>query len=58
MSELSDLYCTHEEADTRLLFDAARAFHRGFSKVMIPATNTDVVVLTIAVSIVFQDCEK
>ena len=35
VSDLSDLYCTHDEADTRLLFHASQGFHRGFSKVMI-----------------------
>ena len=41
-------YCSHEEADTRLLlhvFDAAGA---GFSKVMIRTVDTDVVVIAIA----------
>jgi len=35
MSDLSDLYCTLEEADTRLPFHASHAFHHGFSKMMI-----------------------
>jgi len=34
LSDLSDLYCNHEEAYTRLLFYDSRAFHHGFSKVI------------------------
>ena len=57
LADLSDLSCTHEEADTRLLFHAAHSFYQGFTKLMIHATDTDVVVLAIAVSSVLQDCE-
>ena len=57
MSDLSQLCCTHKEADTRLLFHASHAFYRGSSKIMIHATDTDVVVLAIAVSSVLQNCE-
>ena len=56
-ADLSDLSCTHEEADTRLQFHASHSFHHGFTKLMIHATDTDVVVLAIAVSSVLQDCE-
>jgi len=48
--DLSALRCTHEEADSRLLFHAAHAIQNGLSNVMIHATDTDVVVLAIAVS--------
>ena len=51
------LYCSHEEADTRLMFHAFHAFRRGFSKMMIQATDTDVVVLGIAVSKNLENCE-
>ena len=57
IADLSDLSCTHEEADTWLLFHASHSFHQGFTKLMIHATDTDVVVLAIAVSSVLQDCE-
>lgn len=57
ISDLSDLFCTHEEADTRLLFHASNSLRHGFTKLMIQATDTDVVVIAIAVSSVLQDCE-
>ena len=57
MSDLSDLSCTHEEADSRLLFHASHAFRHGFCKVMIHATDTDVVVLAVAVSSALEDGE-
>ena len=57
ITDLSVLSCTHEEADTRLLFYASHSFHQGFTKLMIHATYTDVVVLAIAVSSVLKNCE-
>ena len=57
IADLSDLSCTHEEADTRLLFHASHSFHQGFTKLVKHATDTDVVVLAIAVSSVLKDCE-
>ena len=57
ISDISDLCCIYEEADTRLLFHASHSFHDGFSKMMIHATDTDVVVLAIAVSSVLHGCE-
>lgn len=56
-ADLSDLSCTHEEVDTRLLFRASHVFHQGFTKLMIYANDTDVVVLAIAVSSVLKDCK-
>ncbi|KAK3775668.1 hypothetical protein RRG08_049847 [Elysia crispata] len=44
------LFCTQENADTRLLFHASYSFHHGFSKVMIHATDTDVVIIAVSVS--------
>jgi hypothetical protein len=44
------LHCTHEEADTRILYHAFHAIERGLSKVIIHATDTDVVILAVAVS--------
>ena len=55
ITDLSDLSCTHEKADTRLLFYASHSFHQGFTKLMIHATDTDVVVLAIAVSSVLKN---
>jgi len=57
IADLSDLSCTHEEADTCLLFHASHSFHQGFTKLIIHATDTDMVVLAIAVSSVLKDCE-
>jgi len=56
IADVSDLSSIHEEADTQLLFHASHSFHQGFTK-MIHATDTDVVVLAIAVSSVLKDCE-
>ena len=55
--DVSELYCTHEEADTRLLFHAKHLYEKGFRKILIQATDTDVVVIAIAASSVLQDCE-
>ena len=54
---MSGLFCTQEEADTRLLFHASHSFHHGYNKVMVHATDTDVVVIAVAVSRIFQNCE-
>jgi len=53
-----ELLCTHEEADTRLLFHASHCIHHGY-KVMVGllVTDTDVVVIAIAVTSVLRDCE-
>ena len=50
IADLSDLSCTHVEADTRLLSHASHSFHHAFTKLMIHATDNYVVVLTIDVS--------
>ena len=39
VADNSDLSCTHEEADTRLLFHASHSFYHGFTKLMIHATD-------------------
>ena len=54
IADLSDLSCTHEEANIRFLFHASHSFHR-ITKLMLNATYTDVVVLAIPVSSVLQD---
>ena len=51
------LFCTQENADTRLLFHASYSFHHGFSKVMIHATDTDVVIIAVSVSGVYHNYE-
>ena len=45
-----ELHCTHEEADTRVLYHAFHAIERGLSKVITHVTETDVVILAVAVS--------
>lgn len=58
ITDVSELYCTHEEADTRLLFHAKHLKEKGFKKILIQATDTDVVVIAIAVSSILQNCEN
>jgi len=55
---ISELLCRHEEADTRLLFHASHCISHGY-KVMVHVglTDTDVVVIAIAVTSVLRDCE-
>ena len=55
--DLQDLQCTHEEVDTRLLYHAAHAVQNGLSKIIIHATDTDVVVIAIAASAMMQTSE-
>ena len=58
ITDLSDLLCTHEEADKRFLFHTSHSFHHVFTKLTIQATYTDEMVLAIAaVSSMLQDCE-
>ena len=54
---VSELNCTHEEADTRLLFHAKHLHDNKLKKVLIQATDTDVVVIAIAVSSMLKDWE-
>ena len=57
--DLSQLSCTHEEADTRLLFYVNHLFDKGFKKSMtqIQATGSDVVVISLAICSILPDCE-
>ena len=48
---MSNQYCTQEEADTRLKVHASYSFNHYVNKVMIHATDTNVVVMSVAVSI-------
>ena len=56
--DMSCLICSHEEADTRLLFHAFHAYNQGYRKLMVCATDTDVVVIAIAVASVLDNCEN
>ena len=42
--------CSHEEADTRMLLDAAHAAQHGHSRILIRTVDTDVVVLAVMVA--------
>ncbi|XP_063958716.1 uncharacterized protein LOC135154779 [Lytechinus pictus] len=42
--------CTHEEADSRMVLHAWQAYQQGFRSIIIHATDTDVVVLAIAMA--------
>ena len=56
MTGLQELQCKHEEADTRLLFHTKHIIDQGMEKVLIQATDTDVVVIATAVAHTL-DCE-
>ncbi len=57
-SDVSDLQpCTHEEADYRMLLHAANAYRNGYRKIVIQATDTDVVVLAVATASVLHGCD-
>ena len=49
--------CTHEEADYQIMLHCAHAHQHGLMKIMIHATDTDVLVLAIATATVLQGCE-
>ena len=56
--DLSDLRpCTHEEADYRIMLHCAHAYKQGLKKIMVHATDTDVLVLAIATAKVLEGCE-
>lgn len=42
--------CTHEEADTRMVLHAWHSYQQGYRSIVIYATDTDVVVITIAIA--------
>ena len=56
-SYMSALYSTHEEADTRMLLHAGHCYREGLTKIMIHATDTDVVVLAVATVTSFPGCQ-
>ena len=49
--------CTHEEADYRMMLHCAHAHQSGLRKIMVHATDTDVLVLTITTVRVLDGCE-
>ena len=55
MSELQP--CTHEEADHRVMLHCAHAHQQGLKKIMVHATDTDVLVLAIATARALEGCE-
>ena len=57
IADMSGLFCTQEEADTRLLFHSFHSFRYGQKKTMAHATYAGVVVIAVAVSSVSQNCE-
>ncbi len=56
--DVSNLHpCTHEEADYRMMLHCAHAHQGGLRKIMVHATDTDVLVLAIATVRVLDGCE-
>ncbi|XP_065193404.1 uncharacterized protein LOC135825157 [Sycon ciliatum] len=49
-TEIPELSCTHEEADTRLLLHSAHATSHGFQSALICSPDTDVAVIAIGLS--------
>jgi len=57
-SDISDLQpCTLEEADHHITLHCAHAYHHGIKKIMVHATDTDVLVLAIATARTLEGCE-
>ncbi len=50
--------CSHEEADYRMMLHANHGYQQGIRRIMIRATDTDVVVLAIATASVLPQCEQ
>ena len=49
--------CTQEEADYRIMLHCAHAHQHGLKKIIVHATDTDVLVLAIATARVLEGCE-
>ena len=49
--------CTQEEADRCIMLHCAHAYQHGMKKIMVHATDTDVLVLAIATASVLEGCE-
>lgn len=48
--DVEDLSCSHEEADTRMIFHASHAFDHGQRKVLVYSPDTDVFILCLSVA--------
>ena len=48
--------CTHEEADSRMVLHAWHSYQQGYRSIIIHATDTDVVVITIAMASRMNNC--
>ena len=48
--------CTHEEADSRMVLHAWHSYQQGYRSIIIDATDTDVVVITIAMASRMNNC--
>lgn len=56
--EISNIQpCNHEEADSRMVLHAVDAYKQGYKRVMLHATDTNVLVLTICTISQFENCE-
>ena len=56
--DVSDIQpCSQEEADHRMMLHCAHAYHQGHRRIMVHATDTDVVVLAVSISIQLSSCE-
>ena len=49
--------CTQEEADHHIMLHCAQAYHHDMKKIMLHATDTDVLVLAITTASVLEGCE-
>ena len=57
-SDVSQLEpCIQDEADGRMLLHAAHSYKHGHKKILIQATDTDVVVLAIRTAAILHECE-
>lgn len=56
--DVSDIQtCSQEEADHRMTLHCAHAYHQGHRRIMVHATDTDVVRLAVSISIQLSSCE-
>lgn len=49
--------CSHEEADYRMMLHCFHAYRSGMKRIMVHATDTDVLVLAIVTTSKMEDCE-
>ena len=55
MSQLEP--CIQDEADGRMLLHAAHSYKHGHKKILIQATDTDIVVLAVRTAAILHECE-